>query len=109
MSKPTIAKQTISHATISRSLLAEEIANAKLDPDRAQFPWRDMYPMVGTTVWWGGALWTIDGQVRRNLDDSTTMLELSRQRTGLDDRATAFVPRMECRPVTWTQADEDRL
>lgn len=99
-----MTKQTISHATIAKSLLAAEIANAKLDPDRCQFPWRDLYPMVATTVWYAGALWTVDSNATRE-----GMLELSRERTGLDDRATAFAPRSECRPVTWTQADEDRL
>lgn len=107
---------TISHTNIRHDVLHTELANAKLDPDGQVFPWRELYPLVGQTVYCDGQFWTVahkeHGTRLAERDCATAdlaMVQLHRvgAPNGLDGRLTFTATRGELRPVTWTQDDED--
>lgn len=94
----------IDHADIRRSDLRIARENARRDPDGQIFPWRSGYPLVGSTVYFDGRLWTVSKKERGpGSEQPTANVRLVSQ--GDDDTAIATLG--ELRPVTWTQHDED--
>lgn len=102
----------ISHTNIRHDVLHTELANAKLDPDGQVFPWRDLYPLVGQTVYCDGQFWAVAHKepTAQGIDPGDlAVVQLHRvgAPNGLDGRLTFVATRGELRPVSWTQDDED--
>ena len=114
-----LGKLTIDHSRIDPTLLAAEREIETLSPERKVYPWTETYPLAGQTVYCGGQLWTVgevtgpdyNARYRGELSSPRDVLRLSRtQRTKHGDTChSAQALRSELRPVTWTQADEDKL
>ena len=96
-----VRKVVVDHRRIPSGDLRIAKENARLDPDSQVFPWRSsLYPLVGTTVYYDGKLWTVYSR------SAATALLTGRVHGEEEER---IAPLGELRPVTWTQHDEDRL
>lgn len=94
-------------AAIPPDDLAMELGNAAKDPDGQVFPWRDLYPLAGSTVYLAGELWM--PYAREPMDPLRgSCYELVRL-SGVGRDARMVARRCDLRPVTWTQQDEDAL
>lgn len=93
----------IDHARIPADVLRIAHESAANDPDGQQFPWRDLYPLAGSTVYYDGQAWTVLDQERGSgVDRTTALVRLAGQ--GHDGLAVA--PRNDLRPIAWSQDDE---
>ncbi|HEY6117469.1 MAG TPA: hypothetical protein VI172_16065 [Candidatus Dormibacteraeota bacterium] len=97
---------TIDTSRIPATDLDIALRNAALDPDGQVFPWMPAYPLVGSTVYHDGQLWTVVHRERGPWPE-TDIDVVKLQGQGRD--AAAVTTRGELRPITWTQADEDGL
>lgn len=96
----------IDKSRVPTSLQVAALRSAELDPDGEIFPWRDEYPLVGQTVYADGALWSVWTKQRgEHQDEPGAVVKLVNEVTHEESTKT----RDECRPVTWTQTDEDAL
>lgn len=94
----------IDHSAIASDVLDIAIANAALDPDGQTFPWLPGYPLIGSTVYHDGQLYTVSHCERGpGKQDDSKLIRMAGQ--GHD--GTAVATRGELRPVSWTQRDED--
>lgn len=83
---------TIAHNLIAPDVLAIARNAAALDPDGQIFPWRDGYPLAGSTVYWDFQLWT----VAQNDGDMVLLV-------GCGHDAEELTLPAALRPVSWTQ------
>jgi hypothetical protein len=112
---------TITHQDIDPTTLAMHLESAKHDPDGQVYPWRDLYPLAGQTVYAApivngrplGLLWVVVARAPSPVPGwptpSTPPSDLVRlvAEGNRDIQCTAC--RDELRPVTWTAQDEDNL
>lgn len=101
-----MTKLTIDHTRIRADILTIERTNAHHDPDGSVFPWRDLYPLSGQSVYHAGLLWYVGGKLPGEPADLRHLYLLG-PATSLDQQEAVTVDRSELRPVTWTQDDED--
>lgn len=104
----TAAALVIDHSAILAADLEIALANAARDPDGQVYPWRAGYPLIGSTVFCAGELWTIIAKERGPGEDKPTAI-FSLAGCGDNDRTAILVTRSELRPVTWTQDQEDAI
>jgi hypothetical protein len=105
---------TITHQDIDPTTLAMHLESAKHDPDGQVYPWRDLYPLAGQTVYAAplvngrpfGQLWVVIAKAQFQRELPSDFIRLAAQ-GNLDIQCTAR--RDELRPVTWTAQDEDNL
>lgn len=97
----------ISHTNIRHDVLHTELAYALLDPDGQVFPWRDLYPLAGQSVYADGQFWTIFAKESGVLADRSHVQLCRIGQVNGDERETLTTTRGACRPVSWTQDDED--
>lgn len=94
----------IDHSAIAHDVLAIAHANAALDPDGQTFPWLPGYPLIGSTVYHDGQLYTVSHCERGPTKQTDVKLV---RLVGQGHDGTAVAIRGELRPVSWTQRDED--
>ncbi len=93
----------IDHSRIPRVDLRIAMENAQGDPDGQVFPWLPGHPLVGSTVYYEGQLWTAGRTPSgRGARRPTAIVHLVGE--GHDDEVNARFG--DLRPVTWTQRDE---
>lgn len=90
---------TIDHTRIPHDVLAIALANADRDPDGQVFPWRPMYPLAGSTVYFDGQLW---GVVDKDYAGARPCALL----VGTGHDGETIAPIGDLRPVTWTAQHE---
>jgi hypothetical protein len=95
----------VDHSHIPHDNLRIALNNARRNPDGEVFPWLSQYPTIGATVYYDGRLWTVLRKGRHRNDSSMTM-PIGLVGQGHEDETTQA--RGDLRPVSWTQADEDR-
>jgi hypothetical protein len=102
-------------------VLTIALANAGRDPDGQVFPWRDGYPLAGSTVYHDGNLWTVVDKDEPAAPEGFTSAMAGTYGvtaadyvpgallvgTGHDGQLVA--PIADLRPVTWSQAQEIAL
>lgn len=86
---------TIDHSLIAADTLAIARRAAALDPDGQIFPWRDGYPLAGSTVYFDLRLWT----VVQNDGDAVLLV-------GCGHDLETLELAHDLRPVSWTQQNE---
>lgn len=92
---------TIDHSRINPTNLRMALRNAARSPEGQVYPWRDLYPLAGQTVYACGQLWIVAGK-EHGRDDLEAMVQLAE----LGGDALLVATRRDLRPVTWTQDDE---
>lgn len=92
---------TIDHSHINPTNLRMALRNAARSPEGQVYPWRDLYPLAGQTVYACGQLWIVAGKENGRIDDQA-MVQLAE----LGGDALLVATRGDLRPVTWTQDDE---
>lgn len=94
---------TIDHSGISAEVMEIELRNAALVPCGQIYPWLDLYPLAGQTVYAEGNLWTVAAkEMGAGADEPSALVKL----VGCGHDESLIAARYELRPVTWTQHDE---
>lgn len=99
----------IDHSGIPSADLEIALRNAALSPDGEVYPWRDLYPLVGQTVYavdgeGTGKLWIVASKERPAGAADSPIAVVSLVGCGHD--ASLVAARYELRPVSWSQHDE---
>ncbi len=96
----------IDHSRIPADVLRNAHESAINDPDGQQFPWRDLYPLAGSTVYHDSQVWTVlDQEHGSGVERATVLVRL----VGQGHDGIAVAPRDDLRPITWSQEDEGWL